>query len=61
MDDRQLDRIENSLESLHLKLDSVCEKTAAHGESIKIFKAVFGGMAMGLVAIIAYLVRAASQ
>ena len=57
MEDRQLDRIENSLESLHAKLDDVCLLTARHGESIKIFKAVFGGMATGLIAIIAYLVK----
>lgn len=57
---QQLDRIENSLESLHIKLDSVCEKVAGQEATIGVFKLWFGGLATALLALVGYIFRSHS-
>lgn len=60
MDETQLNRIEKSVESLHTKLDLVCEKVSAHEATISMFKAAFGGIASILLVVITYLFRSHS-
>jgi hypothetical protein len=60
MDETQLNRIEYSVESLHTKLDRVCEKVSAHEATISLFKAGFGFIATVLLATITYVFKSQS-
>lgn len=60
MDETQLNRIEKSVDSLHTKLDLVCEKVAAHEATISLFKAGFGFLTATLVTLVMYIFKSQS-